>query len=76
MTARNIAAKQLQALISLKATKTRASDIQALDHMIRNLQVKYGWVKCTTVTVNKPAKQVRPCYRKSRNEVMALVRPY
>jgi hypothetical protein len=73
MTARNIAAKQLQALISLRATKKRP-DAQ-LDHMIRNLQVKYGWVKCTTVAVNEPAKEVRPCYRKARNEVMALVRP-
>lgn len=73
MTARNIAAKQLQALISLRNTK-KCPD-PALDHMIRNLQVKYGWVKCTTVAINLPAKQVRPAYKKNRTEVMALVHP-
>lgn len=74
MTARNIAAKQLQALITLRDSKKRPDP--SLDHMIRNIQVRYGWVGTKKVAVNEPARNVRPLYRKSRTEVMALVRPY
>lgn len=71
MTAKVKAAAQLQALLKLRAQ--RGPDA-SLDHMIRNIQVRYGWLKCTTVQVNRPARKVQKVYHVARHEVPALRR--
>ena len=73
MTAKQKAAKQLQALLDYKAS---GKGDRAIDSLIESIQVRYGWVGTKTIEVNTVAKPVRPVYRKGRADIMSLVRPY
>lgn len=72
MTAKQKAAKQIQALLTLKATKPSAAKL--VDQQVMALRERWGWVGSKLVEVNRPAAHVSRVYYIGRNEVPSLRR--
>lgn len=68
-TAKQRAAAQLQALLNYRAQGKGDSSV---DQMIRSIQVRYGWINSTKITINEPSKNVRKAYHNSKGEGRAI----